>query len=270
MKITDCFTEGKIGLIDGTMGSGKTDFACTLMENLIQKKQFQIITNIIFLKKEENVITCSTAKNLLLNLVEIDKTVVILDEAGLWFNSKEALLRRNKDLEKLVMLIRKFRSNLIFIAQSYRYVPPIIKDFYNIHMSKQGKTTMMLDIREEENRIKELVKGVWHTSLSFDTYSIPFFSFDIDIEKLFIKVATIPSSQIKEVMKTELTRMDGEAEEKIKPLDIVDWLIMYKGEELSDYEISDLTDVPRTTVNYHRKKLSALSQHLLITKQDRQ
>jgi hypothetical protein len=215
MRITDCFTEGKIGLIDGTMGSGKTDFACTLMEALIKKKQFKIITNIIFLKQEPNIITCSTAKKLLLNLVETDKTVVVLDEAGLWFSSKEGMTKGNRQLEKLIMLIRKFRSNLIFIAQSYRYIPPIVKDFYTIRASKTGKTVMRIYIRNNGKHMEDKIRDVWPTSLSFDSYSIPYFDFDINLEKLFNSVATIPSNQIKEVMKEELNKIEGEAKEKI-------------------------------------------------------
>src|SRR3989344_2376897 len=106
-------SDSKIGIILGARGSGKTAFGIKLLENAhisCKKKCFAMG----FHEKE-----MPSWINVVANISEIENnSLVLIDEGGVLFNSRDAMTSANKILGELMLIARHKNLSIIFISQN--------------------------------------------------------------------------------------------------------------------------------------------------------
>ncbi len=140
---------GKFSSIYGKPGSGKTAFASLLAETSILSEQWRVATNIaipdgsippgmtITSRLSELLLTC------LRNSLEDKVTLCVLDEIPQFFNRKKANSNEYENLEKILMLLRKFGGSWISIIQRPEDEPSITKSFKATEFHKLDKRFLM-------------------------------------------------------------------------------------------------------------------------------
>ena len=187
-EVPSIFAPGVITLITGRMGSGKTDFALLLAEIAMKRRGHTILTNIIMEREVEGVVQVTRASELLRQLAEEKTYVTILDEAGLFANSKQIKNKANISLVKLILVIRKLGSSVIFVNQRDMETVKTIRYLSVIEFHKEShKIARVLS----DYTYGSLLHNIPRTSLPFDTRAIAFFKIDIDIEKLFADLSNM-------------------------------------------------------------------------------
>ncbi|HRZ85239.1 MAG TPA: zonular occludens toxin domain-containing protein [Candidatus Paceibacterota bacterium] len=105
--------ESKIGLIIGSRGSGKTAFGMKLLENIYAKNK----KNCFAIGFNENELP-SWIKSIS-NISQIENnSIILIDESGILFNSRNAMTNSNKLLSKLILISRHKNLSIIFISQN--------------------------------------------------------------------------------------------------------------------------------------------------------
>ncbi len=106
-------SESQIGIILGSRGSGKTAFGIKLLENIYFKNKSKCFA--MGFKPEEFpswikvVPDISNLKN---------NSWVLIDEGGIFFNSRSSMSNANKILSQLILVARHKNINIIFISQN--------------------------------------------------------------------------------------------------------------------------------------------------------
>lgn len=105
--------EGKIGIILGGRGEGKTAIGLKLLENIYSKTKRKCFS--MGLKKEE---LPSWIKSIEAPEDIENKGIVLIDEGGVLFNSRKSMSSANKILSDLILISRHKGINIIFISQN--------------------------------------------------------------------------------------------------------------------------------------------------------
>lgn len=114
-KLEKSFLEdkGKIGIILGGRGSGKTAIGIKFLENVYAKTKKKCFS--IGLKKEGLPSWINSIKN----PEEIENnSFVLVDEGGVLFSSRKSMSNANKVLSDLILLSRHKGINILFISQN--------------------------------------------------------------------------------------------------------------------------------------------------------
>jgi hypothetical protein len=106
-------SDSKIGIILGARGSGKTAFGVRFLENYYSKNQRKCFA-IGFAESEmPSWITVVT------DISDLDNdSIVLIDEGGVLFNSRNAMSNANKMLSQLLMIARHKNLHILFISQN--------------------------------------------------------------------------------------------------------------------------------------------------------
>jgi len=166
-----------ICFITGRMGYGKTDFSLLIAEYLLKENalkyvgsnikidhpNFEYITNVYKLKRW---------------LQRKGDKLFILDEAGIYVDSRSALSRLNKEIRKIGFLLRKFDGKLIFVTQrsedidsTFRHTDIWLATFHKINLKTCKVYANPLDEPITLHNIPP-------TSIKFNTKDIAFFGFE--------------------------------------------------------------------------------------------
>jgi hypothetical protein len=180
--------------IYGNPGSGKSDFACTLMEDALSMKYFttrlpsnfipfRIVTNIkinelpdglVFTRKFSTMI--ATCIDNLLNYSSL--TLVILDELGQYFSRKTAMSKKYRDMEKMIFLLRKPSGSMIGIVQRPEDIPSVVESFSETHFYKKAPTKLMI----KHGAKRTIINHVPPTNLRYDHRDPASLVIDIDMD----------------------------------------------------------------------------------------
>lgn len=217
------FDEGVITRISGKMGSGKTHGALFLAERsfwklyAMQSKQskhrfrypYKILTNIKINWKEwenkhngkphpmkEYFIFITSLRGLFNSIVEVDKGILILDEAGIFASSGYS--SKSKSIgqwEHILKLCRKFGLAIMWIDQRGKgSTPPTVRDLSTYHIDKPGKYNMiMYEVFYTDNgrdpREKVVGKYRYRGGVTIPFYTKAPSSFDMRIgeKEVFVK-----------------------------------------------------------------------------------
>jgi len=219
------FGSDRTNILTGAKGSGKTNFACVLMESLVSLG-YQIYTNIHFFdyddigkacnkgllkkgeyrKKPDDVHVVTGVYELALGLVSPGKKVVILDEAGIIASSSASTSKETRTIKYLAYICRHFKASLLLITQISGSVPPDLREKlvdYHIKVTKKNRYVEFCkrNVAEDEygkeyiNFIK--VEGFNHTPHSMFSYDSNFssgFDADMDLKKLLVELSKLGSS----------------------------------------------------------------------------
>jgi hypothetical protein len=105
--------KNKIGIILGSRGSGKTAFGVKLMENIYVKTKKKCFAMGF---KSEDLPSWITAVE---NINEIhNDSIVLVDEGGIFFSSRESMSIANKLLSDLIFISRHKNLTILFISQN--------------------------------------------------------------------------------------------------------------------------------------------------------
>jgi hypothetical protein len=226
------FKEGRVVLIYGQMGTGKTNFSCFLMEKAISNYGYHIHTNIGFFKENniekakkekklpENVIKkpCNLhcfnkLSDLILELCKHEKNIVFIDEAGILASSSRSTSKTVRTMKELTYLIRHFNASIAFICQSPNSIVPDLRENlvdYRIKTFASIDYPYCIDIQEkriledeygdDKTFFKSIDKigNIEKTRLPLDSKFIPQLSIDIPIEKLLCEISQYDSIDLKE------------------------------------------------------------------------
>jgi len=186
-EIEPFYTEGFLTSLLGNKGNGKTDYSLLLSEAAIQVGHCKMLTNILC-QENKNIRIVTDDVSYLENFVKIrQKILLILDETGVFANSKEANTYIPRQLEKFILMMRHFRTAIIFINQREFSTLPVVRDLSNAYIWKTSKKTA---IWEYEGRSIS-VRNIRATDIPFQTYSFAAFSFKLDWTLLFNQLSSI-------------------------------------------------------------------------------
>lgn len=232
-RFPDCLVSnfkktGTYGAITGSPRSGKTDFGCLLMELLIETFHMNIITNIKIDDPPEGITYISKVSDLVRELVNQRKSVVILDETGSVIPKKRAVSTRNINYESLTRYIGKLDGRLIMITQDfYRDIPTLIQGWITEKYKKKGLHTVTIDLYRPNGYVKlhKIFSDIPRTHLKYRTEDITGIEFDLNIDELLQTVASSDNKKkaILEYIDTSKKIEEGKEVEKIEVVeDIVE------------------------------------------------
>jgi hypothetical protein len=217
---------GMLLTIWGKMRSGKTSFACYLMEIAAEEKGFNVYTNIPFFRFEQKeeaigkgyllpgveyhllpkeIQTTRRCSELLRGLFVTSKNLVVLDEAALFAASSMGTSTKVRWLKSLIFTIGKLDSAVIVIAQDKGSVIPSIRSSlvsYEIKIIKSSETNRRAEISIMPQELTDEEQEPIHidtwfhlkpTTLTFDSRAITKFEFDLDIEEFFNRISDFNS-----------------------------------------------------------------------------
>jgi len=106
-------SDSKIGIILGARGSGKTGFGIKILENIYSKYKKKCFA-IGFNEKElpywiRSISDISSIEN---------NSLILIDEGGILFNSRNSMTNANKLLSQLIMIARHKNLTILFISQN--------------------------------------------------------------------------------------------------------------------------------------------------------
>ena len=126
---------------------------------------------------------------------QIGRKCYILDEAGNYLFSREALSRLNRELIKTAMLVRKFHAHFIFILQDLSHLDEF-KDSELTGMIIKKKLigneyVAVIELKGYPYQIK--VRNMPKTSIPFNTLDISPFTLEREIEESEVELKGLPS-----------------------------------------------------------------------------
>lgn len=201
---------GNFAVIKGKIRTGKTYLACILLRHLI-RAGFIIFTNIKLKNMEMDSLTglwvLRDAKTreitvyyitsdrdwftAYINTEGLDSITVFDDAQASKMSSLDATSQSGKTINSLMLLIGKFQSNCLFIMHE-KYCPHFVLEFsrlwlykltqYGFYFSKQrnlgwGEIAKNKDCHWTKQR---------GDPLEYDTYGIPQFNLEMDLEAMYI------------------------------------------------------------------------------------
>ncbi len=179
------------GVECGNPGSGKTDWACKIIEMALELG-FAVVTNIQLTVVPKGVKYITSLKQVLEtaldNLFKGKLTIAVLDELAQYFNKKQSMKKTFVDMEKLIFLFRKFGCNLISILQLPKDIPTVIEQFSSVYFQKLSREKLLFKRGVNEAFIIKEVPG---TKLKFKTHDPASFIIDVDVDALHGYVASL-------------------------------------------------------------------------------
>jgi len=197
-------TEGTVTRVSGKMRSGKSDFSLRVCEIILTEidPDLKVMTNIVidwegYREKhgkphplQDKFIEVTSLKKLFWTLTEIDRGILITDEAGIFASSGAS--GKRKDLgqwEQIIKLIRKFHVSVIWIDQRGKgSTPPTIREMCSYHIHKPQKYEaefyeIEYDHRRDDVKEKKIfslvVPPTYRTGIPYDTYAPGSFEMDL-------------------------------------------------------------------------------------------
>lgn len=106
-------SESKIGIIIGARGKGKTALGIKLMENIYAQTKKKIYS--IGFKEKDLPSWIDVIEDI--NQIK-NNSVVLIDEGGVLFSSRESMSKPNKMLSELILIARHKNLSILFISQN--------------------------------------------------------------------------------------------------------------------------------------------------------
>lgn len=159
-------SDSEIGIILGARGSGKTSFGMKFLENIYSKNQKNCYA--MGFKKEN----MPSWINIIENINEIkNNSIVLIDEGGVLFNSRDSMKSANKLLSNLILISRHKNITILFISQNSSNL--------DINIIRQAdflilKRTSLLQKDFERKKIQDIYKEVQKDFEEYDSKDITY------------------------------------------------------------------------------------------------
>ena len=157
-------------IIEGRMGTGKTDFALFLAENLLYWNIIDEVATNIRVQHEKFRHISSLAELEAWLKSSKSRKLFILDEAALYVDARNPLSAMNRKFRHFVFLLRKFNAKLIAIAQRSIDMESAVRELCLATITKLSKKYAVItsDLLSEPVELFNIPK----TTVKFDTYDI--------------------------------------------------------------------------------------------------
>jgi len=135
--------QGRIVLVDGSMGGGKTGFGCWVIDEFHErnnKMNFFFVTKSethpelpkwIKIVKNMTIVETLTAKSKL-------DSVALVDEGAIQLSSRGAMQRENKDASAMLVKLRQKGITMIILVQHVKMIDVNVRRLANIRCLKHG------------------------------------------------------------------------------------------------------------------------------------
>ncbi len=178
------------GVVSGTLGTGKTNIGCLLLEKWDEKGDLLSIGNIMMRRKPPiRYAYCSRISQVLKATAEATLAgrpwLFVDDKAGLTWMKAEAMRKRNRQQDKLARIVRKLGGNMVLVEQRYDSVPTIIQEFQTNRYHATSKKRVVMTLEGPKVRLTRKLKDLPLSKLPYDSNAIAWLAFDVDIEALF-------------------------------------------------------------------------------------
>lgn len=200
-----------LGIIEGEMGSGKTNSMLKIPEEMHRyyDDKFILVTN-IFLKTEETWI------NQMYNNYEMwyyiaknpnKKVWIVFDEAKNSFSTQRGFFSTPTEfLNTNIPMLRKLKCGFFFIYQSDRYQDKIVNDLKNFDIKKSRANKRILDIiingGMDNERIGHFETSI--TSVDYDSDQPAQFEFVMDEKAMYMDTKRMSSWEFREWLKNNI------------------------------------------------------------------
>ena len=157
-------------IVEGRMGTGKTDFALFLAENLLYWGIVDEVATNIKVQHEKFRHISSLAELEAWLKSSKSRKLFILDEAALYVDARNPLSAMNRKFRHFVFLLRKFNAKLIAIAQRSVDMESAVRELCLATITKLSKKYAVItsDLLSEPVELFNIPK----TTIKFDTYDI--------------------------------------------------------------------------------------------------
>ncbi|MDD3092039.1 MAG: sigma factor-like helix-turn-helix DNA-binding protein [Methanoregulaceae archaeon] len=255
------FYEWCFGVVCGDPSSGKTDWACKVIEMAVQMG-FAVVTNVELTVIPKGVTYANSLKKVLMvaldNLFAGKVTIAVLDELAQYFNKKQSMKKSFIDMEKLIFLFRKFGCNLISILQLPKDVPTVIEQFSSVYFQKLSREKLLFKRNVNEAFIIGEVPG---TELKFLTRDPASFVIDVDVEALHgfvtsLKHGTNKLKAIREWLEMTVNQVTPQEEA------IAMKVLWKKG--MTQEEIAEIFGVSRPAISQRLSKMGVSKEELMV------
>jgi len=194
------FREGQFGWISGRLGTGKTDTACSIMEQWIDLG-FVALSN-IKTHVDGPYAYVQDAKAMLLEIARIledpmpDYWLMVFDELFIsGWSTAQASTSKDKELDGFARTIRKLGGNLLVVEQLEKKVPTTIQELatsrYFCHRVGGGVVTV--DLRGPYRHFNAKFEDFPKTNLEYETKDFAFFPTTevVDFDGLYQALAKV-------------------------------------------------------------------------------
>jgi hypothetical protein len=272
---------GRLLLLCGEKDSGKTDFACTVIDIAMQEG-WRVFGNIEMEYDSPETVNyhyCRTFSEMLLLVCEAKlagiKTLLVIDETGLEFASYDASTKSWKEIDRFHKVTRKLGVAEIWMTQYYEQCPWIITHTWSAYIEKMDKTLMRYHIRVGRcAKQNNMITSVPRTRLPFSTYHISSMKIDLSMTAILDMLQSLPprANQFAEIMKFVKDMKLKEAKEltteekKIVAKKLIEYREKNPGVKLSDKIVSEI--VGANTKSIYRWKQEMGKEKTPVQKTD--
>ena len=157
-------------IVEGRMGTGKTDFALFLAENLLYWGIVDEVATNIKVNHEKFRHISSLAELEAWLKSSKSRKLFILDEAALYVDARNPLSAMNRKFRHFVFTLRKYNAKLIAIAQRSIDMESAVRELCLATITKLSKKYAIItsDLLSEPVELFNIPK----TTVKFDTYDI--------------------------------------------------------------------------------------------------
>jgi hypothetical protein len=128
--------EGKIILVDGAMGGGKTGFGCWFIDEYHKRKPY---LNYFFVTKSEQKPRLPSWFKVIEDITDTrPNSIALIDEGAINLNSRRAMTRNNVETSELLVKLRQKGITMIFLVQNIKMIDPNVRRLSSIRVLKWG------------------------------------------------------------------------------------------------------------------------------------
>ena len=249
-------TKGNNCVVKGPVKTGKTDISLNLGQ-LGQADGADIKAN-IFLPKPPPMWAYTTrlsslVKSICESKLKKKRVIFLLDEAGLFWARIDTVQSVPKDLAKVVLVLGKLETNLVFISHFEELIPTIIRRTSVASFEKRTKTSAFIEIRAGDFKMEpQLVTHIPRTSIEFQQDQLAFFNRDMFVADLLEFVSNLNQGENQwEAVIGYVNKHAGESDEiaDISPKQVAQWIHHKKKGKMSIRQIAEIVEVPKSTVH---------------------
>lgn len=184
------FDEGTIIAIYGNPGSGKTDFALSLL-GFAPEKHKGVNVNC-------NLPNCEMLHNDIqlfdMFLKYGSEIIFLLDEASLIANAKDSMSKEVRNTDVLMAMIRKIRACIIWVIQRSGLLPTTVRELASVMIYKPSKDKAECLIGDDLIDFVE-IPGSKYMGITYETYSFAGFDFLLNLKELFKELSRYDTYQ---------------------------------------------------------------------------
>lgn len=220
--------KGSIATILGPIKSGKTNLSLLLAEYFLKQGYF-IASNVGVTNAPPEYRYTSRLSDMLTSVCEARKqakhTLIILDEAGLYWNRAETLRPTNLGLAKLLVTFGKLDCSLLLVTHYAEMVAGVVHRNSVATFQKRGLREVFVEINDGIRIRPRLLVGVPSCSMTYNPDQLQFFSLDLSVPALFDYMSSLSSQedQWSAVLRYVQSHV-GEADEDLSPKEVAQYL----------------------------------------------